>query len=85
MLQVVSSTMILANRIRTLPNGWEAVSKSAMPNAALSHLDSTDRSVGRASAVLILEMAKADILFRVLDIDNVVVRRILSLISRKKK
>ncbi|CAG9533387.1 unnamed protein product [Cercopithifilaria johnstoni] len=82
--QVVSATMILANRVRTLPNGWEAILRSAIPNAALSHLDNTDRSVGRASAVLIIEMTKANLLFRVFDIDNVVVRRVLSLISRKK-
>uniref|UniRef100_A0A158Q7G4 E3 ubiquitin-protein ligase listerin n=1 Tax=Elaeophora elaphi TaxID=1147741 RepID=A0A158Q7G4_9BILA len=82
--QVVSATMILANRITTLPNGWEVILKSAIPNAALSHLDSIDRSVGRSSAVFILEMAKANMLFRVFDIDNAVVRRLLSLISRKK-
>ncbi|VBB32600.1 unnamed protein product [Acanthocheilonema viteae] len=82
--QVVSATMILANGVRTLPGGWEAVLKSAIPNAALSHLDDPDRSVGRASAALILEMAKADVLFHVLDIDNAVIRRVISLISRKK-
>lgn len=85
MLQVVSATMILANRIRTLPNGWEAVLRSTVPSAALSNLDNDDRNVGRASAILILEMAKANVLFRVLDIDNLVVRRVISLISRKKK
>lgn len=85
MLQVVSATMILANRIRTLPGGWEAVLRSAIPAAALSHLDDDDRSVCRTSALLILEMAKANLLFGVLDIDNLVVRRVVALIRRKRK
>ncbi|EFO25535.2 hypothetical protein LOAG_02947 [Loa loa] len=82
--EVVSATMILAIRITTLPNGWETVLKSIIPTAALGHLDNVDRNVSRASARLILEMTKANVLFNVLDIDNVVVRRVISLIRRKR-
>ncbi|VIO98987.1 Zinc finger protein 294., putative [Brugia malayi] len=82
--QIVSATMILASRVASLLNGWEVILNSALPTTALAHLDSIDRNVGRASALLILEMTKADVLFTVLDIDNVVVNRVISLIRRKK-
>ncbi|EJW72845.1 hypothetical protein WUBG_16249 [Wuchereria bancrofti] len=83
--QIVSATMILANRVASLLNGWEVILNSALPTTALAHLDSVDRNVGRASALLILEMTKANVLFAVLDIDNAVVNRVISLIKRKKK
>ncbi|MCP9264459.1 hypothetical protein DINM_022549 [Dirofilaria immitis] len=82
--QVVSSVLILARRMTTLTDGWETVLKSCLPTVALAHLDNADRSTSRASALLILEMVKAKVLFSVLDIDEAVVRRMISLISRKR-
>ncbi|VDK68810.1 unnamed protein product [Onchocerca ochengi] len=81
--QVISSMLILASRVTTLTDGWEAVLKSYIPTAALAHLDNADRSTSRASAVFILQMVKAKVLFSVLDIDDAVVRRLILLINRK--
>lgn len=77
--------MILAKRLTTFSKGWEAVLSSAIPASALAHLDNADKNVSHASALFILEMTKADVLFDVLDIDKAVIRRVVSLIRQKKK
>uniref|UniRef100_A0A915PRK9 E3 ubiquitin-protein ligase listerin n=1 Tax=Setaria digitata TaxID=48799 RepID=A0A915PRK9_9BILA len=82
--QVASGIFILASSVTTVSDGWEAILNSTIPTTALARLDDPDRSVCRASAHFILQLAKSKKLFDVLDIDKAVLRRTLSLVSRKK-